>query len=67
MLSRIKSQGDCFHWLSEGLFRSSNSKRGEERVCERGKEKGSRTANIHKLLANGNYFQQNDSTVSEAD
>ena len=66
-MSRINSNGDGFHWLSEGLFRSSNSKRGERRVCERGKEKGSRTANIHKLLANSNYFQQNDSTVSEVD
>lgn len=34
---------------------------------EEGKEEGSRKANIHRLPANGNYFQQNDSTAPEVD
>lgn len=42
-------------------------KEGREAVCEQEKEKGSRRTNMHKLPANGNYFQQNDSTVSEVD
>lgn len=49
---------DCFSILL---------KEGREAVCEQEKENGSRTANIRKLPANGNYFQQNDSTVSKVD
>lgn len=32
---------------------------------EGGKEKGNRKANIDKLPANGNYYQQNGSPVPE--
>ena len=38
-------------------------KEGREAVCGQEKENGSRTANIHKLPANGNYFQQNDYNI----
>ena len=48
-------------------LRSRLLKEGREAVCEQEKENGSRTVNMHKLPANGNYFQQNDSTISKVD
>lgn len=66
MFVKVHSEWKCVVYNFQRRLLPRLLKEGREAVCEE-KEKGSRTANMHKIPANGNYFQQNDSTVSEAD
>lgn len=51
----------------KGYLEDQIQKEKREKMKEGGKEKGDIKANIHKLLAHGNYFQQNDTSVPEVD